>query len=56
MMIKLELPLEGVNFILQALGDLPSRTGAFMLLKQIEDQAKAQVPPEQQQQAGQPAE
>lgn len=56
MMIKLELPLDGVNFILQALGDLPSRTGAFVLLKQIEDQAKAQVPPEQQQQAGQPAE
>jgi hypothetical protein len=56
MNIKLELTVDAVNFILQALGDLPSRTGAFVLLKQIEDQAKAQVPAEQQQQAGQPAE
>ena len=44
MNIKLELTVDAVNFILQALGDLPSRTGAFVLLKQIEDQAKAQVP------------
>ena len=42
MNIKLELTVDAVNFILQALGDLPSRTGAFVLLKQIEDQAKAQ--------------
>lgn len=43
-MIKLELSVDAVNFILQTLGELPTRTGAFMLLKQIEEQAKAQVP------------
>lgn len=43
-MIKLELTVDAVNFILQVLGELPTKTGAYMLLKQIEDQAKAQVP------------
>lgn len=51
MNIKLELSIEAVNFIMKALGDLPSRTGAFMLLQQIEEQAKAQVPAEKQQPA-----
>lgn len=48
MTIKLELSIDAVNFIMKALGDLPSRTGAFMLLQQIETQAKAQVPEDQQ--------
>jgi hypothetical protein len=46
MEINLKLDLQSVNFILNVLGELPSKTGAFVLLKQIEEQAKAQVPQE----------
>ena len=34
------------NFILQMLGELPTKTGAWELLKQIKDQADPQVPAE----------
>lgn len=43
-MIKLELDINAVNFILQVLGDLPTKTGAWELLKQIKEQADPQVP------------
>ena len=46
-MIKLELDINAVNFILQMLGELPTKTGAWELLKQIKDQADPQVPIEQ---------
>ena len=46
-MIKLELDINAVNFILQTLGELPTRTGAWELLKQINEQAEPQVPAEQ---------
>lgn len=48
-MIKLELSLEEVNAIIQVLGDLPSKTGAWPLLQKIRMQAEVQVkepPPE----------
>jgi hypothetical protein len=45
-MIKLELDLNAVNFILQALGELPIKTGAWELIKQIKEQADPQVPKE----------
>ena len=43
-MIKLELELNAVNFILQTLGELPTKTGAWELLKIVKEQAEAQVP------------
>jgi hypothetical protein len=43
-MIKLELEINAVNFILQTLGELPTKTGAWELLKNIKDQADPQVP------------
>jgi hypothetical protein len=45
-MIKLELEINAVNFILQTLGELPTKTGAWELLKIIKDQAEPQVPVE----------
>lgn len=46
-MIKLELELNAVNFILQTLGELPTKTGAWELLKIVKEQAEAQVPKEE---------
>ena len=49
MNIKLELPVEDVNFVLQMLGELPSKTGAFVLMMKIKEQADPQVPEETKQ-------
>lgn len=46
MNIKLELSPEAVNFILQVLGDLPTKTGAYPLAMQIKEQAEQQLPKE----------
>jgi hypothetical protein len=43
-MIKLELSIEEVNAILQTLGELPTKTGAWVLLSKIKEQADPQVP------------
>jgi hypothetical protein len=43
-MIKLELSIDEVNAILQVLGDLPSKTGAWPLIVKIKEQADPQVP------------
>jgi hypothetical protein len=45
-MIKLELTVDAVNFILQVLGELPTKTGAFPLVMNIKEQADPQVPQE----------
>ena len=45
-MIKLELEINDVNYILQTLGELPTKTGAWELLKVIKEQADPQVPKE----------
>jgi hypothetical protein len=45
-MIKLELSIEEVNAILGVLGDLPTKTGAWVLLSKIKEQADSQVPVE----------
>jgi hypothetical protein len=42
-MIKLELSVEEVNGILAVLGDLPTKTGAWVLLSKIKEQAESQV-------------
>jgi hypothetical protein len=43
-MIKLELAIEEVNAVLNVLGDLPTKTGAWILLCKIKEQAESQVP------------
>lgn len=43
-MIELKLTIEEVNAILQTLGELPSKTGAWPLIMKIKEQAEPQVP------------
>jgi hypothetical protein len=43
-MIKLDLEINDVNYILQTLGELPTKTGAWDLVKKIKEQADPQVP------------
>tara|TARA_R100000329_G_scaffold122958_1_gene101522 strand:- start:1395 stop:1547 length:153 start_codon:yes stop_codon:yes gene_type:complete len=45
-MIQLELSAEEINAILQVLGDLPTKTGAWPLVTKIKEQAEQQVEPE----------
>jgi hypothetical protein len=42
-MIVLNLEIEEVNAILQTLGELPTKTGAWVLLAKIKEQADPQV-------------
>lgn len=42
-MIKIELPKDAVDFILQVLGELPSKTGAWPLIIDIKGQVDPQV-------------
>jgi hypothetical protein len=46
-MIKLELPIDAVNMILGALGELPAKTNAMALMMHIKEQADPQVPKEE---------
>jgi len=46
-MIKLELPIDAVNMILGAFGELPSKTNAMALALTIKSQADPQVPKEE---------
>lgn len=46
-MIKLELTLEEVNGILAALGELPVKTGAHILVAKIQAQGFSQLPKEE---------
>jgi len=43
--IKLELSVEEVNAILNVLGELPTKSGAWPLVMKIKEQAEPQVPP-----------
>lgn len=45
MEINLTLEVAEVNAILQLLGDLPSKTGAYQLIVKIKEQADPQVTP-----------
>lgn len=51
--MNLELTVEEVNAILQVLGDLPTKTGAWPLIVKIKEQAESQVPKEEEN-AGEP--
>jgi hypothetical protein len=50
--IKLELTLkltvDEANFVLQVLGELPTKSGAFPLVMKLKQQADAQVEPKQE--------
>ena len=46
-MIELKLEINAVNFILQTLGELPTKTGSWELIKIIKEQADPQVPKEE---------
>ena len=47
-MIKLDLTIEEVNFVLQVLGELPTKSGAWVLLQKIKEQANSQVPKQEE--------
>jgi hypothetical protein len=42
--MKLELDDNTVNFIQQVLGELPSKTGAFLVMNEIARQVQEQTP------------
>jgi hypothetical protein len=44
--MNIQLDINEINFILQTLGELPSKTGVWPLILKIKDQADAQVPKE----------
>jgi hypothetical protein len=44
MELTLKLTVDEVNGILQVLGELPSKTGAWPLIVNIKQQAEAQMP------------
>ena len=46
MEIVLKLSVEEVNSVLQVLGELPSKTGAWPLIIKIKNQAQEQLPKE----------
>lgn len=41
--INLSLSLEEVNFLLQVIGELPTKTGAYALLMKMKAQAEGQL-------------
>ena len=47
MELHLTLTIEEVNGILQVLGDLPTKSGAYPLVIKIKEQAEPQIPKEE---------
>ena len=47
MELHLTLTIEEVNGILQVLGDLPTKSGAYPLVMKIREQAEPQIPKEE---------
>jgi hypothetical protein len=45
--MDLKLDANEINFILQVLGELPSKTGCFPLIVKIKEQADSQTPKEE---------
>jgi len=48
-MIELKLTIDEVNAVLQVLGDLPTKSGAWPLIVKIKEQAEPQVPKQEPQ-------
>ena len=46
-MMKLELDVNEINFVLQTLGNLPSSSGVWPLIVKIKEQADSQLKQEQ---------
>ena len=46
--MTVDLDINEINFILQTLGELPSKTGVWPLILKIKEQAEAQVPKEEE--------
>jgi hypothetical protein len=44
--MKLEIDVNEINFILQTLGELPSKSGVWPLILKIKEQAEKQLPKE----------
>ena len=42
--MTLELDVNEINFILQTLGELPSKSGVWPLIVKVKEQAEAQIP------------
>lgn len=51
MEITLKLDINEVNSVLQVLGELPSKTGAWPLIIKIKEQAEPQLPKQEEQPA-----
>ena len=45
--LHITLTVDEVNGILQVLGDLPTKSGAYPLVMKIKDQAEPQIPKEE---------
>ena len=43
--VNLSLNVDEVNFLLQILGELPTKTGAWNLVQKVKQQAETQFPP-----------
>lgn len=46
--MTLDLTVEEVNYVIGVLGELPSKSGVFPLILKIQQQAKAQLPADEQ--------
>jgi hypothetical protein len=47
MEISLKLTQEEVGFLMNVLGELPTKTGAWTLIQKVKDQVEPQLPPPQ---------
>jgi hypothetical protein len=43
-MINIKLDINMINFILQSLGELPTKTGAWEIVKTLKEQTESQIP------------
>jgi len=41
--LNLKMTLDGLNFVLKTLGELPTSTGAYPLMIELQNQGKAEV-------------
>ena len=45
---KVELTTTEINFVLETLGSLPSKSGVWPLILKIKEQAEAQIPKDEE--------
>jgi hypothetical protein len=44
--MNIQLDINEINFVLQTLGELPSKSGVWPLIVKIKEQVEAQLPPQ----------